>query len=249
MTNLLRSELLKFRTLRSNVVLVSLMVLAGLVPPLLGASLSNPDESDAGRLLVEQSFSGLLLFALLIGGMAAATIATEHRHHTIRVTYCVTPVRSKVLLGKTFVALALASAIGIVSVVVAPLAALAIMRSRGGYGSVRFPDGSVEQFIGGFALLWLMALLGLAIGMITRSVTFSSLVLVLWPLVVEMLVAAAVWAVGLGDIQEWMPFQVGFSLLPDSGGQFGTWGSIGYFGAWVGALTAIGWVTQQRRDA
>ena len=96
-----------------------------------------------------------------------------------------------------------------------------------------------------------VAVLGMAIGALTRNPPSAITTLVLWPLLVEGIVGGLLSLAFDDDVARWMPFQSGlnsmFLELPEDG--FGRWGSLGYFAAWVLFVSLIAERSLKRRDA
>jgi len=91
----------------------------------------------------------------------------------------------------------------------------------------------------------------MAIGTLTRNPPSAVTVLVLWPLLVESLIGGLLSVIINDAIFEWLPFQTGLNalLLEDSDMDFGRWGSVGYFGLWILALSLFAHTVFKRRDA
>jgi ABC-2 type transport system permease protein len=91
----------------------------------------------------------------------------------------------------------------------------------------------------------------MAIGTLTRNPPSAVAVLVLWPLLLESLIGGLLSVVINSIGFEWMPFQTGLNALrlEDSDMDFGRWGSVGYFGLWVLALSLFAHTVFKRRDA
>ena len=73
----------------------------------------------------------------------------------------------------------------------------------------------------------------------------------LWPLLLESLIGGLLSVIISDQIFKWMPFQTGLIALQleDSDMDFGRWGSVGYFGLWILALSLFAHTVFKRRDA
>jgi hypothetical protein len=112
--NAIRSEWIKLRTARSNLVL---LVLSAAVPVaftiLITATVrsSDVDEQDRFSLLL----AGALVGYLLIGVLGVLIIGQEFRHTTIRVTFTAEPRRARVMAAKAVVVTATSLVVGVIA--------------------------------------------------------------------------------------------------------------------------------------
>jgi ABC-2 type transport system permease protein len=164
------AEWIKARSLRSTWVLVGLAVLGMIVQALTGvigyeAAAAGPQTLDV------MSGSGLTLVVVTILGVFLA--ANEYGSKSIVSTYTVTANRARVVVAKALVALAIAAAIGLLSVPLARLVA-AIWFALGGAGhwdaglstAVHYGYGTTISYAG-------FAVVGVAIGVLARSIAIG----------------------------------------------------------------------------
>jgi hypothetical protein len=114
-------------------------------------------------------------------------------------------------------------------------------------------SGSDAAVVGAVVYAGLISLAGYGLGLITRSTPVAISVLIVWPLIAEGLIAGLIGVIsGWKNVQGWMPFQAGFRLwfvgIDDLDGPSRIVGGL-YFGGVALALTAIGAVAVNRRDA
>ena len=205
MRNAIRSEWIKLRTARSNLVL---LVLSAAVPVaftiLITATVrsSDVDEQDRFSLLL----AGAMVGYLLIGVLGVLVIGQEFRHTTIRVTFTAEPRRARVMAAKALVVTATALVVGIIATVFSYAIGNAIMTSRG--ADVTLPGSTQARAIAGAVVLFaLYSLVGLAVGSIIRATAGAITLVVVWPVIVESIINGV-----LPKIGKWLPFNAGSQL-------------------------------------
>jgi ABC-2 type transport system permease protein len=249
MIALIRSEWLKLRTVRSNITMACFAVALPLLITLLTMAFINVDSVD------ERAVSAVLLGSgslsvLLFGIIGVLAITQEYSQGTIRLTLAANPRRTKVYVAKGIVLAILSGGLTAFIILVGNTAGEAILDSRGAVGKLS-NDKMGQAYLGMIALSILVSLLGMAIGTLTRNPPSAVTVLVLWPLLLESLIGGLLSLVINSIGFEWMPFQTGMNALrlEDSELDFGRWGSVGYFGLWVLALSLFAHTVFKRRDA
>jgi ABC-2 type transport system permease protein len=198
--NLVRAELLKLRTVRSNVVMIVLAVAFGIGFSVLVPLIVPKGENgvEPGVDLFPLALAGLGIAQALCGVLGILVMAQEHRY-TMRVTFAAEPRRWRVLAAKAVAVTIVVSAIAVVVVVVGLVAGGAVLDARGfpldtGSGFWRATAGAVVSTV-------LQALVGLGFGAIVPSAAAAITVYVVWPLVVEPIVQAV-----LPEVGKWLPF-------------------------------------------
>ena len=270
MIDLVRSEWIKFRSVRSTVVT---LVLGGAFVVLIAVlSITQSDSSATtcepadsvtqAELAADQGFcgegfvaverqasinltgitGGVTFATLLFGVLGVQAISQEYRFNTIRPTFTAAPDRRKVLVAKLLVVTGACAAIAAVMV-----AGCWLM------GTLLADDFVVDAIdrraawgIVVFSVLWTMA--GVGVGAIVRQPIAGILILVGESLIAEQLVGGL-----LDGTAKWMPFTNGIQmtlrneepstdlLSPLAGGL--------YFAAFCAALFVIGTILADRRDA
>lgn len=171
----LRSEWVKFRSLRSNVIILaatgSVMIIVGaLFSGFVGGVFSNADE--AGQFANNPggaSLQGVVLAQLIIGVLGILAITGEYATRTMRTSLTMVPRRLPVLWAKVAVIGVATFATMLVSTVVVFFAGQAIIAS-GNVASASLTDpGVLRAVVGTAAYLTAIALMGLAIGTLLRS--------------------------------------------------------------------------------
>ena len=249
MIALIRSEWLKLRTVRSNITMTCFAVVLPLAITLLTTAFIGIDSVDDRTVSAVLSGSGSLS-VLLFGIIGVLAITQEYSQGTIRLTLAANPRRTRVFIAKAIVLSILSAGLTAVIVLVGNTAGEAILDSRGAVGKLSNSDMG-QAYLGMIALSVVVSLLGMAIGTLTRNPPSAVTILVLWPLLLESLIGGLLSIAISDEIFKWMPFQTGLNalLLEDYDLDFGRWGSVGYFGLWVLALSLFAHTVFKRRDA
>ena len=249
MIALIRSEWLKLRTVRSNITMTCFAVALPLLITLLTMAFKNIDSID------NRAVSGVLLGSgslsiLLFGIIGVLAITQEYSQGTIRLTLAANPRRTKVYVAKGIVLAILSGGLTAFVILVGNTAGEAILDSRGAVGKLS-NDKMGQAYLGMIVLSILVSLLGMAIGTLTRNPPSAVAALVLWPLLLESLIGGLLSVIVNDQVFKWMPFQTGMSALQldNSEIDFGRWGSVGYFGLWILALSLFAHTVFKRRDA
>jgi hypothetical protein len=209
----LRSEWLKLRTARANVVL---LLLALVVPVLLTVLVTAtvpldelPDDTPANRFSL--AMAGLGIGHTLLGVLGVLVIGSEFRHNTIRVTFSAIPRRLRVHAAKIVLVAVVSGAVGLVGVASSYLAGSAILGARG-FG-VSLSDAGVTRSLAGAVLVAvLFGLVGLGVGTIVRATAGAITAIVVYPVIVEALLVTFVPSVG-----QYLPFAAGNALQSPDG--------------------------------
>ncbi len=207
MTAQLRAELLKQRSTRTNLGLLSgMLALVLLVVLLHGFSLP---VKDLGRRSIQLSDifgrAGMLatLFAALLGAMS---IAGEFRHGTIRPTFLVTPQRGRIVAAKVWASMLIGIAFGLIAVSVAAGVGSAALAARG--VKIQLDAGDYALLLaGGAAAAALWAAIGVGVGAVVRHQVPTMVGVCAWLLFVEGLLAGDAGVVG--DVGRYLPGALG----------------------------------------
>lgn len=197
MTALLRAELLKQRSTRTNLGLFATMLGLVLLAELLhGFGLkAQLLDGAAGqlRLLGPGEIIGTLWAALL----GALSITGEFRHGTIRPTLLVSPDRRRVLAAKVGASMAFGAGMGLAAAGVAAAASAAALWSRG--ITLRLTVGDYAlPLVGGAAAAALWAALGVGVGALVRNQVASLVGICAWLLFVESLLLGDLANINVG---------------------------------------------------
>jgi ABC-2 type transport system permease protein len=244
MINAIRSEWIKLRTARSNLVLLVLaMVLPIALTLLLSLTISRTDAAPSD--VVDITLAGTHLGGYLFGVLGVLVIGQEYRHTTIRVTFTAEPLRLRVMLAKVIAVASAGLVVGTISTLAPYGLGRAIFNSRDIHMST--PGGTQIRAIAGSVILFvLLGLCGLGLGAIIRATAGAITFLIVWPVVVEPILYGFVHA-----IRKWLPFNAGSRLVSTSRGDEGLspWAGGAFFAGFVLLLVAVGTALVVRRDA
>lgn len=265
MTNALRFEWTRLRTLRSTYWLTGLALLLSAAVGGIIAWVMREDPIEganaAAILTGGTEFSPLPFTAVFMGILGAFAFGHEYRHGTILSTLAAVPQRGALAAAKCIVVAAWSLALAVVSVAINWVVALVVadqsLPLRGE------PVGPSLLGYLGYVVLW--GLLGLGLGSLLRNLPGTIVVLLVVPLVVEPLITALALLPALEPIREfvyYLPFSSGKFMLQafdpaDLGGEvespFGDWpdrltGGLTFTG-WVAAVLAAATVLFHKRDA
>ena len=252
MMHTLRSESIKFRTVRSQLVLAAIATIFPVGVTAAFASFAKGDGNGPEPASIFQFLTGSsIIMVMLLGVMGAVGITSEFSNNTIRPTFAATPRRGRVIGAKAIVTGGAAALVAVVVLVVGLGLSAAIMSARSNTGSFADVGEWPVAALGLVVFSVLMALLGLGLGLLIRSSPGSIAVLILWPLLVENIVGGLLSLAGIDGARKYMPYAAGTALFrtdtqPDELGRLA--GGI-VLAVFVGIVLALGSVTAARRDA
>jgi ABC-2 type transport system permease protein len=246
----IRSEWIKFRTLRSSwIVLISAVVAIIGIGALIGyntgknfATLAPEDAAPSGAL------QGLFLGQLLIGVLGVLFVSGEYSTGMIRSTLAAVPRRLPVLGAKALVY----AGVVLAAMVPASFATFFVAQrflSHYGHGSALSDPTVLRVIIATGVYLALIGLLGSAIGWIVRSTPGGISVLVGLLLVVPVLlrVLPGQW---VADVAEYLPGAAGGSFYSSvqASDALTPWTGFAVLVIWVIAALGLAAVLLKRRD-
>jgi ABC-2 type transport system permease protein len=236
MTGLVHAEALKLLTVRT-LLWLALGEAAFVVVSAIARALTFGGVQDAAADRSTAQFAASsMLFALLAG---IFTMAAESTHGTITQTLLATPVRERVVAAKVLVAAATGLALG----VLAELLTIAI----GAPGGVLNVGHAQLVLAGSLVGAVLAAVLGVGVGTIFRGQGSAIAVCLLWLLIGESILAAAV-----GHGIRFFPGHVFAATASGTRGGsdvvLGTWPGAGAAAAYAAAFVAVGTALLSRRD-
>jgi ABC-2 type transport system permease protein len=251
MTRVIRSEWIKFRTLRSSWAVLGAAVLGMIALGLLIAwntrhITPDIDPEDLGP---SATLQGYYLGQLLLGALGVLFVSGEFSTGMIRSTFAAVPSRLPVLWAKFIVFFLAAVVLMVASCLVAYLAAQALIGQYRPAYSLSDP-GVLRVVIGTGVYLTLIGLIGGSLGWIVRStpgalVSYFALMLVL-PVLAETVLGT--WG---KDVGKFLPSVAGssFIALPRDPGTLTPWVGLGVLVAWVALGIGTAALTLRRRDA
>jgi ABC-2 type transport system permease protein len=179
--NALRFEWTKLRSVRSTWIAVATTMFAGVALSILGASdlldsslADLPSDWDP----TAASLKGFLFAQLIIGMLGALSITPEYATGMIGTSLTFTPARSRLLAAKAAVVTGVAFLTALVTTL-ASFTAVQLLLHQAELPAAGLGDpGVIRALIVAILYLTLVALIGLAIGIIARSTASSLAVLV-----------------------------------------------------------------------
>jgi ABC-2 type transport system permease protein len=248
MLNLMKSEFIKLRTLRSTLVATFILIAFPVVITVLNAFfLTQPSPTFMIEILTTTGFVSMLMSGVL--GVFA--IAQEYSQGTIRITFASTPLRMKVYVAKALVlSLWVAISVAVLEIVGLGIASFALKRRGFDFGVMfkQSSDSAWQVLFAFSAVCVLFALIGFALGALLRNSPGAISTLILVPLLVEGILVGLLSAVFKIDISRKVPFTAALnsvSINPDGS----RWSLVGYFGIWCLGLSILAALFMKRRDA
>jgi ABC-2 type transport system permease protein len=238
--NLVRSEWIKLRSVRSTLVM---LLAAGVLTVLFAALIANDQRSgpSAGFGNLGDVIGGVQVAIFLFGTLGVQIIGQEYRFNTIRPTFTAAPWRMRVLVAKLVVVTVSAAAVTVAMLAVSALVGTAMLE--------RFEIDGLDQRIIWATILFSMGwtMYGMALGAIVRQPIAAIVILLIQGLVAEPLLANLLTWTG-----PWMPFQNGIQMTQRSGDPEhlrSIFAGGVYFFVFTFVLWGIGAVLVNRRDA
>jgi ABC-2 type transport system permease protein len=236
MINAIRSEWIKFRTVRSTLVLLAaaggLVVLVAVI-----AALQKEQPHHMSELIV-----GVRLAAFLFGALGVQIIGQEYRFNTIRPTFTAEPRRRRVLGAKLVVVVSACAAMSALMLGVCALIGSVLIDGF----TIDATDGRVMVGTVLFAICW--SALGLGVGAIVRQ-PIAGIVLLLG----EAFVAEQIGYGLIKAIRPWLPFFNGIQMTVAHPGEMsGLRGPLAggcYFAVVTVIVLTVGLFLAERRDA
>lgn len=220
------------RTIASTIGLA--IAVSGLVALAMAANAHHMTAAEHDRFdSIGTSLQGVNAAVLAVAVFGVLAVTREYATGMIATTFLAQPSRLRVLAAK----LGTHSAVACVAGALACTAAYAVGQAVLGTAdlSVGWGAHSVARALGGGAVyLVLICVWGVAIGALTRSsasgITWLASLLVVAPVIVQILPAAVVHAIG-----RWLPSQIGMQAIAGHGDPHG-------FAPWTGLAVLAGYV-------
>jgi ABC-2 type transport system permease protein len=245
MTDLIRAELLKLRTLRTfwwtiaaTIAFVPVSIAQAIFakPPSAGLG-----SSEGIRNVFSAGASGGVV-VLLIG---IAVMAGEFRHNTVTSTFLITPDRKRVIVAK----LAASSLVGVALGIIASLLTLAIALPWLANRDVTLAGHGTDiavVLLGGIAATAISALAGVGFGALVTNQTLAIAVALIWSFAVDGILVSFLPGVG-----RWTPGGAASALsgvATANGGLLPIWAAAALFTAYGLAFAGAGSRLIMRRD-
>ena len=248
----IRSEWIKFWTLRSTWAVLSAAVVGMLVLALVIAYNTRHLTSNlqANDIAPSSTLQGYYLAQLLIGALGVLFVSGEYGTGMIRSTLVAVPRRLPVLWAKLVVFVTV-TAVSMITVSIVAFVCAQALLSHYRTGFSLSDPGVLRVVIGTGIYLTLVGMIGGALGWIVRStpgalVAYFAVVLVLPVLFGE---ALGNWG---KEVAQFLPSQAGASFstsIPESSYSLSPWVGLLVLVGWVAAALAIAAGVLRRRDA
>jgi ABC-2 type transport system permease protein len=239
------AEWTKFSSLRSTWITTGISVVLLIAFGVIASASVSGDNLSA----VDLALSGSILAALAVGVLGALLGAGEYTTGMIRATLAAVPHRLPVLWSKSLVA----GAAALVTMTVGAFAAFALGSAVlndavGGLGLG--DDGVLRALIGAGLYLGLVAVLGVALGMLVRSSAGAIAILAGLLLIVPGLAALLPDAVA-ETITPYLPSNAGSAVmaLTPGDGTLGPWTGLAVFAGYVAVVLAATAYRLKKTDA
>jgi ABC-2 type transport system permease protein len=262
MTDALRYEWVRLRTLRSTWWLTGLSILAS---ALLGlTALGGGEEGAFSAQDYAYNLVGgplaifVLLMSVLLGMIGVFSLGHEYRYSTIRPTLGALPRRSTVMAAKVMVVVGYVGLVGIVCLLLRYVVMLIILGSKLTNLGV-FPAQLGRIWLGALLYPLVFALTGLALSGLFRSVPTAIVLTIVMPVIVENIIRGLL-SIGnistLKDIGKLLPFTAGLQVMRYTGDT--SFDASSFPSPWLGAvifvvfmaiLLSLCWVLFEKRDA
>jgi ABC-type transport system involved in multi-copper enzyme maturation permease subunit len=257
MIDALRYETVRVRTIGSTYwTLIIGLGLCALIAFGFGVDSRGTDLPPAAATLLLTGGGESLPFLVLglpVALLGVLSTAHEYRYKTIFPTLTAIPRRSVALAAKVVVVGSVAAATALVSVVLC----WSIGSIASGEPLPIVGEPIPVVLLGYILLVILYAVLGVALGQLTRAIPTATVIILVCPLVIEPVISAlsGLGALSwLGGAVPYLPFGAGMRLLsagltPASAELLGRWEGGAVFAVFVGILLGLGGFLLERRDA
>ncbi len=207
MNRLIRTELLKLRTMRATYGLALLVVAHTALFAALEATRAGrkvaPISTAQGLATVSTATGVTMILAAVLGVLLSSG---EYRHTSASLTYLATPRRGRVLAAKAIAAGLVGLIYGILAGLVATGTALVFIAAH--HDHVTLGTGTLVAHIAGAGLgAALLAVIGVAVGSLIRAQVPGIIGMLVWCLVIETILGGSVTA-----IRPYLPYTIATTL-------------------------------------
>ncbi|MEV6958610.1 ABC transporter permease [Streptomyces sp. NPDC051207] len=253
-TQVLRSEWTKIRSVASTVWTLSVAVVVTVALGMLIAALSKnefDDMSARDKLSFDPtfiSFAGMSLGQLAMIVFGVLVVSNEYSSGMIRSSLAAVPQRGLFLAGKLVVATGLALVVGLVTSFVAFFLGQAMLgEHRASIGD----EGVLRAVIGGGLYMTLIALFSMGVAAMLRSPMLSLGILMPFFFLISSILGNVSATKKIG---RFLPDQAGSKVMQvvvpvDDDTPYGPWGGLGIMVLWVLAALIGGYLVLKKRDA
>jgi ABC-2 type transport system permease protein len=248
LTNLLRSEWAKLRSVRSAYwglfVVVAAIVVIGVGAAIGGA---RDGAGHVGFDPLSASLGGVVLAQIAVGALGALAVTGEYSTGMIRSTFTAAPQRGTVVVAKAAVVGVAACAVGTAATFVSFLVGQAILDHRG--VSLGAP-AALRSIIGVGLYLGLLGVFAVGLGTALRRTAGAIAVLFGLIFVLPTLVPLAPSSIR-DTVGKFLPYSTGHAIFTNAnrGSTLSPWLGLAVFAMYAAAALTLGVVLVRRRDA
>ena len=253
MSDLVRSELLKIRTIRSWwAYLIVIVLLSGLA---VAGEIGSTDDANRGTLDFQLSLVETTWFAAVLALILAINfVTTEFRFGTVTPTFLAAPERERVIGAKTIVGVVVGIGFSLLSLVVIAAVAVPWLVAIGAethLGAGEIGTRAAQQIL--LAVLW--ALMGVAIGTLVHNQVAALVGTLVWIFLGESLLYGLFILLDLLGLLDrdtpaaYLPFRA-LDGADGTGGEdlLEYWPAVAVSLGWIALLGAVGTLRTRRRD-
>ncbi|MET9292400.1 ABC transporter permease subunit [Streptomyces sp. NPDC003077] len=253
-SQVLRSEWTKIRSVRSTVWTLAAAVLVTVVVGMLICLLMNKEFDDltgSDRITFDPtgtSFAGMGLGQLALIVFGVLVVSSEYSTGMIRTSLAAVPQRGTFLFGKIAVAAVLALVVGLIT---AFLAFFAGQAALGGHRAALGDPNVLRAVLGAALYMALITVFSMGVAAVLRGPMLSLGVLMPFFFLVSTILSSVSATRKIG---RYLPDQAGQRIMrtvpdPGDGTPYGPWGGLGIMLAWTAAAVLCGYVLLKKRDA
>lgn len=249
MNKLIRAEWIKFRSLRSNWVLLIAAAVIDIALLVIGLMFFNrtigsgsPVTDAAAR--IGTITSPLTSLAMVLGVLAVMVMGSEYKSKTVVPSFAAAPIRAEVVAAKAILVALVSFGTAVALMAVNVVAGMVSLDAQG--FPVDVADDHFVQAVGGAVLyVGLAALFGFGLGLLFKSSVLSITLVVAIPSIVEPALA--------GFLPDWadrfLPFTAGHALTSPAGtDRLSAWEGGGVLGLWAVVIIIGAALVFERRD-
>ncbi|SDC91421.1 ABC-2 type transport system permease protein [Sanguibacter gelidistatuariae] len=246
---LLRSELIKFLTVRSTLwsLSVAVVLVIGFGAIMASASKSQDAFGDGVSVGAMAPIVGVYFAQLVYVVLGVIGIGSEYSTGMIRSTLSAAPTRTPALLAKTVVLGIASFVVSFVSIVVAFFLVQAILSSTDHAASLGDPH-VLRMLVGAALYLSFMTMFSLSIGAIVRNTAAGISIVVGLLLILPTFLPIIPWK-PLKEIVKYLPGVGDAVMLPPGQSTHTAWVGFAILAAWTVVGTIVAAVLLKRRDA
>ncbi|MEO7016610.1 MAG: ABC transporter permease subunit [Leifsonia sp.] len=253
---IVRSEWIKFRSLRSTFWTYAVVLVLGLgitslvVFTIPEASLNRLPEAARTSFLTSSASFGLYFGQLAVAVLGVLVISGEYSTGMIRSSFAAVPRRTPVFVAKAFVLFVCSFVVGLVTTAAGYAIAAPVLGSKG--LDVQFTAGTIWSILGAGLYLGLVSVFALGLGTVLRAgaggIAAALGVVFLLPIIVT-IVNSLTNIDWLKHVPQYLISSAGQALAGSKNADFEPWQNVLVVVAWTAVSFIAGAIILKRRDA